>query len=198
MRISETRETLIYVSRRTDLEEERKHNRLHLAGAVSSNHCPRSLHQNLQIEPGRTMPCIPQIEPDHVVKSHATPPLHLPQTCDSRLRFEQSPPMPGRISLDLIRNRRTRPNQRHIAAQHVDELRQFIQARSPQKVSHRSNPRIVGEFENALARAIGRCLAAWPAINWRTYSLCWLASLFTYIERNFRKVNAVPCSPMRC
>src|SRR5208283_1214701 len=40
-------------------------------------------------------------------------------------------------------------------------------------------------------------LPAFPSINWRTYSRCSLESLFTYIERNFKNVKGVPCSPIR-
>src|ERR1039458_5770578 len=46
-----------------------------LAGAISSDHCLWSLHQNLQIEPRGTTPRVAQIKSNHIVKSYAAPAL---------------------------------------------------------------------------------------------------------------------------
>src|ERR1700681_579168 len=80
-------------------------------GAVPGDHCLWSLQQNLQIKPRGTIARVAQIEPNHVVKSDATPPLNLPKPSNSRLGFEQAAAMPGRVGLHLIRYRGARPDQ---------------------------------------------------------------------------------------
>src|SRR5580698_6498029 len=82
-----------------------------LAGAVAGDHCLWSLYKNLQIEPGGTIARVTQIESNHVVKSDAAPSLHLPQTGNPWLRLKQATAMPGRISVNLVWHRRTRPDQ---------------------------------------------------------------------------------------
>ena len=73
-----------------------------LTGAAAGNHCFGSLHQNLQIEPGRAIARIAQIQANHVVESDAAAALHLPEPRDSRLRFEQTAAMPGGIGLHFV------------------------------------------------------------------------------------------------
>src|SRR5690242_16904273 len=43
--------------------------------------------------------------------------------------------MPELVSLDFVRNRRSRANDAHVAHQNVEQLRHFIETRAPQKSS---------------------------------------------------------------
>src|ERR1035438_4133615 len=62
--------------------------------------------------------------------------------------------MPGSVGFHLVGNGRPRAYQRHIATQHVNELRQFIKARAPQKVSYGCDSRVVRKLEDFLARFV--------------------------------------------
>ena len=66
--------------------------------------------------------------------------------------------MPGLVLLELVRERRARPDERHVAAQHVPELRQLVEARLAQEASDRRDPRVAGQLEERGSRRA----AAWP------------------------------------
>ena len=116
--------------------------RCELVGAFAQNDRKRCAHENLDIHPGRPGASIAEIEPNHLIKRHATASTDLPKSGDPRLCFEQPPAMPHIVILNLIGNRRTRAYQRHLAFQYVVELRQFIQAGPAQKTPDTSDPRI--------------------------------------------------------
>jgi len=59
-----------------------------LASAVTGHHCFRCLQKNLQVEQGRTIAGVLQVQPHHVVKFHAAATFHLPQSGDAGLGFE--------------------------------------------------------------------------------------------------------------
>ena len=102
--------------------------------------------------------------------------------------------MPGLVLLDFVRQRRPRPDERHVAAQHVPELRQLVEAGLAQNVPDRRDPRIVGDLEHAVAPR--RC--SWPPLmNWVTYSwwIAWSAS--GRIVRNFSIVKGFIPWPTR-
>src|SRR5262245_62913259 len=55
--------------------------------------------------------------------------------------------MPGLVLLDLVRQRRARTDQRHVAAKRVDELRQLVEARLAQDAADRRYPGVVRNLE---------------------------------------------------
>src|SRR6202171_6625307 len=54
--------------------------------------------------------------------------------------------MPDVVGLDFVRDRGTGPYEVHSAAKHIEELRNFIKAHSPQDPSDPSNPRVLRDF----------------------------------------------------
>ena len=75
-----------------------------------------------------------------------------PSTChkpsNSGLDFQHAATMPQVVCPEFISDGRPRANQRHLAAQYVYELRQFIQAGLSNESSDGSNARIFLDFEN--------------------------------------------------
>jgi hypothetical protein len=65
--------------------------------------------------------------------------------------------MPEFISLNLRGAQWARSNQRHIAVENIDELRQVNQTCSPQKLTDRGNSRIRCELENFLGISLCGC-----------------------------------------
>src|SRR5438270_903518 len=106
-----------------------------LTGAVPRNHSFGGLKKDFQVKPGRAKASILQIETHHIVESNTATSINLPQSGDARLRLEQTTAMPCFIGFDFIRHGRSRTYQRHLAAQYVDELRQLVQAGTPQKTA---------------------------------------------------------------
>src|ERR1043166_9307295 len=58
--------------------------------------------------------------------------------------------MPRFVLLELVRQRRTWPDEGHLPTQDVDELRQFVQACLAEHATDAGNPRVVRQFEQRL------------------------------------------------
>ena len=103
---------------------------------------------------------VAKVEAHHLVERRAAAAGDLPETGDARLGFEHAAAVPGLVLLDLVRQRRPRADERHVAAQHVPELRQLVEARLAQNASDRRDARIVGQLEHLLAaRAVSAAFA---------------------------------------
>src|SRR5437660_48547 len=50
--------------------------------------------------------------------------------------------------LDVSRDYRPRPDQAHLALEHIDQLRQFVQAALSQQPSHPRHPRVIANLED--------------------------------------------------
>src|SRR5215831_9430503 len=94
-----------------------------LLSACAKNNRGGGTQQNRDIHPGRPVACVLEIQADHIVELYRAAAVYLPQTGDSRLRFQQTAAMPDVIFFDFVLDWRTRSNQRHFAFQHVEELR---------------------------------------------------------------------------
>src|ERR1700735_4393771 len=62
----------------------------------------------------------------------------------------QAATMPSLDALILVEDQRTRPNQAHLAAQHVEQLGQLVQGGLSQEVADARYPGILGDLEEAL------------------------------------------------
>jgi len=92
---------------------------------------------------------IGQIEIHHVLKViDAVSPRHLPQPGDSGLHGD-APALPGLVQLHLVRRRRARADQAHVAAEHIDELRKLVQGGLAQNPPHPRDARVVLHLEHA-------------------------------------------------
>src|SRR5262249_12975727 len=70
-----------------------------------------STQQDFYIQPRRPCSGVNQIETHHLVKFDTIATVHLPESSDPRLCFQQPSPVPQIVSGNLVRKRRTRPNQ---------------------------------------------------------------------------------------
>ena len=112
-------------------------------GAVAENHGGWRPDQDLHVGPGRPGSRVAQVEPNHLVEGHATASADLPESGDSRLGFQQPAAVPEIVRFDFIGDRRTRTDQGHFAPQHVNELRQLVQAGAAQKRADPGDPWIL-------------------------------------------------------
>src|SRR5215831_6120027 len=96
---------------------------------------PGSLEQELEVSPERPCVYVLQVEAHHILEGGAAAPLHLPETCDARLRFEHATPMPEVVVVDFIRDGRSRADQGHGTHEHVEQLREFVKAGSAYEVA---------------------------------------------------------------
>ena len=124
-----------------------------------------------------------------------------PVTChrpgNARLDLQDAATVPGLIGRQLIGNRGTRPDQRHVSAKHVQELGQLIEAGFAQELPDRRNSLVAGQLVDALAVG-GRRNAFRHTGDQLLHIFLWTdSSLLTRIERNFRKVKRRPYCPIR-
>ena len=66
---------------------------------------------------------------------------HLPETRQPRTN-RQPAPLPGPVAGYLAGQRRPRTNQRHLAHEHVDQLRRLVETGAPQQAADPCNPRV--------------------------------------------------------
>src|SRR3954463_11681779 len=93
-----------------------------LAGAAARENSLGRLHKNLYVNTYGPILRVLEIQADHLVEGRSAATVNLPQAGDPRLHFEEATAVPGRVSLEFIRNRRTRSDERHIPKKHVEEL----------------------------------------------------------------------------
>ena len=119
-----------------------------LVRSPARQHHPRSLEKDLNIQPQGPLVNVSQVQTHHIIEGSGAPSLHLPKSGDPRLRFYEPASMPDIVRSQFIGNGRPGANQRHVAFQHIYELREFIQACFPEKCTDRSNPGVVRELVN--------------------------------------------------
>src|SRR5919109_1903508 len=99
------------------------------AGTRTREYDPESPKQNLEVIPDGPFVDILQVKTHHVIEGGTAPPLHLPETCETRPCFQHAAQMPGIVALDFVRYGRPWAHQGHMARQNVEELWEFIEAR---------------------------------------------------------------------
>src|SRR6266536_1857922 len=82
--------------------------------------------QNLQIQRRRPVVDVLQVELHPVIEIDLVPAADLPETSQARLHGEAAA-VPAAVRLHLFRDRRARPDQAHVALEHIPELRQLVE-----------------------------------------------------------------------
>src|SRR6266571_449370 len=116
--------------------------------------------ENLDVGPEGTPPGVAEVEAYHLVEGGTASARDLPESGDSRLGFDESPPVPELVLDELVRKRGAWPDQRHLAAKYVPQLRQLVEAGLSEKTADRRHPRIPGQLEQRRAGRVD--LAARP------------------------------------
>src|SRR5581483_12491340 len=81
------------------------------------------------------------------------PSAHLREAGDAGLHLVATRLL-GRVAAEILRQQRPRADEGHVAAQHVPELRQLVEARGTEEPSQRREPRLVRV--DAELRRVGR------------------------------------------
>src|SRR5438105_5954687 len=88
--------------------------------ALAGQHGGNGAHQNLQVEPQRAALDVLEVEAHPLLESNAGAAADLPQAGEPG-RGGEAAELPGLVLRHFAWNRRARPDQAHLAAQHVDE-----------------------------------------------------------------------------
>src|SRR5215204_5572463 len=101
----------------------------------------RRARQDLQLEPRRTVVDVPDVELDPLVPRQRGAAVHLRPARQPRLHLEPAP-LRRRVLLDLVAERRPRPDDRHVSAEDVPELRELVQRQPAQHAADARDPRV--------------------------------------------------------
>src|SRR3954447_10862644 len=104
------------------------------------------LPEDLQVEGERPVLDVVEVESDAVLPRQVGPAADLPEARDPWL--DQQPPVDVvRVVGDFARQRRPRPDERHVAADDVEQLRQLVERVAPQELADASDARVVLHLE---------------------------------------------------
>jgi hypothetical protein len=116
---------------------------------LPSRHCQR-LPENSKVQPEAPVAYVPQVRLDALLheidgRSLAAEAIHLSPPADAGFHvISKCVVCHDPLIFGVVGDRmRPRPNQRHAAAEHIEELRQLVDARSPQPATHVGDARIV-------------------------------------------------------
>src|ERR1700691_3031478 len=124
------------------------------------HHQTRRGQDNFDIQQQRPLANVLQIEPHHLFKRKFTADIHLPQAGNAGIHSRPSLRPVRVFAAHPIRSQitgRQRPGtyQAHLPTQHVDQLRQLIQAIATNEAADRSYPRILFDLKNMAVLFIG-------------------------------------------
>src|SRR5262249_49826758 len=125
------------------------------ARALAGDHDGRGSTDDGEIRPQRLCSRVAQVEADHLVERRAAPTGDLPQSGHAGFGIDDATAMPGPVLRVFVRHGRSWADQGHLAAQHVPELRQLVEARLSEKAAERGDALVVGELEHARRGAVG-------------------------------------------
>ena len=92
--------------------------------------------RRLEIEADRPAAHVGDVHLERLAEGRVRPRRHLPQTRDA-LGHQEPVEMVRLEELRLVGNAGARADERHLPAQHVDQLRQLVEARLPQEPAER-------------------------------------------------------------
>src|SRR6266568_821363 len=123
--------------------------------------CRRGPGENRDVEPDRPVLDVVEVEPDEVVEAEIDPARHLPKACHPR-QHEIALPVPRKELLVVADGKRPRADQRHLAPQDIQHLRQLVERETTQESPDGRYTRIVLDLEErtgGLVVSLERALA---------------------------------------
>src|SRR5581483_2801916 len=134
--------------------------KIRLGGAVSVRAAPREhgrqgLREDRDVEPDRPVLEVVEVEAHEVVERQLDPTGDLPQPRHPG-QDEVALAVPVLELHEIAQRQRPRPDERHLAAQHVQHLRQLVDRVAPQHAADRGDARVVLDLEKRPRRLVRR------------------------------------------
>ena len=105
--------------------------------------CDRHL-QDAQVEPERTVVHVPDVERELLVPGQRVAPVHLAPARDTRPDLVATHLL-GRVARQVLGKERARTDEAHVAGDHIEELGELIEARTPQEAAQSGDPLSIRE-----------------------------------------------------
>ncbi len=112
------------------------------------------LEENRQVERHAPVIDVPGVEPEFLLPREGVAPPHLAPAGDARLDFV-TPSLLGRVTIEILRQEGPRADQAHLSPQHLQELRQFVEARLAKQAAERRQACRIGERPSVAAGGTG-------------------------------------------
>src|ERR1700720_2000062 len=121
------------------------------AGQDDGDGTPKNLH----VQPQGPVVDIFQVQPDPIAEiAHVVAAADLPQAGQSRLDAQPSAVGDVMEEFDFIDREWPRADEAHLATEHVEKLRDFVDAKLAQVLSDRGDARVLGDLENRAGHLI--------------------------------------------
>src|SRR5438477_5420121 len=118
-----------------------------LARAASGHHDRKSPQDEIEIVADAPVIDVPHVQVHPFLERDLVPSGNLPDTSQSGANRKPAP-LPPLVLRDFLRDGRAGADDAHVAAEHVDELRQLVDAVLAHKPAERRDPWIVLDLEH--------------------------------------------------
>ena len=153
--ITITRLTTTLLVRRRSAPAERLHGRVPgRAHAVTAEHLRHRLGQDLDVESGRAVVDVPDVERELLVPRDRVAAVHLRPPGDARAHLVAARLLGG-VERQVLHEQRARAHQAHVAVHHVEQLGQLVDARAAQPLPERGEAFGVGQERAVGAAPVG-------------------------------------------
>src|SRR5690348_17161060 len=116
--------------------------------ARADQHNRNRAPENFDVEPERPVVDVLEIEADPILEIlHVVPSAYLPETGQARPHAQATAMREVVEAFHFVNRQRPRTNEAHLAAKHVEELREFIDAELAQNFPEGRDPGILGHLE---------------------------------------------------
>src|SRR5208283_1732397 len=112
----------------------------------------RRADKNFKVTLERPMLDVLDVQAHHLIEGEAITSTHLPQASHAR-QYIETAAVPVLIHFDFVENGRARTDYAHFAAQHVDDLRQLVDAETSKESAQPCNSPILSDLEEHLLAA---------------------------------------------
>ena len=127
-----------------------------LVDSLARKDLPECLCENAQVERERLIVDVPHVLRQPLFPGDCVPAVNLGPACDpwphvvATLLFR-------RVAVEILHQKRARTDEAHISLDHVDQFRQFIDARRSKKLAKRVQAIGVGPHLPASRAVVGHC-----------------------------------------
>src|SRR5437764_907771 len=113
------------------------------ADAAPANDRDEGPPEDVEVETEARVVDVPDVERELLLPRDRVPAAHLGEPGDPRAHVVTSRLLGG-VALEVLHQERARPDERHVAAEHVPELRQLVERAGPEERAEPGEPGVVG------------------------------------------------------
>src|SRR6266516_5877109 len=134
------------------MRQHRKRDRRSIRSALPQNGC-RGHREDPQVAKDREVLDVLALHGKSLFERQVATPVHLHRPGQPRL-YRKPEPVLGAVLLDELELLRSRPYEAHLASEHVEKLRQLVDARPPEEPPEARHARVLAKLEDWLLERV--------------------------------------------